>query len=103
LAEAESELVSGFMTEHAAVIFVFFFLAEYASIVLICTLTAILFFGGYLYNYIPFSIITLIEYFNIGMGQLSNEQIVFPYPMLEGLIYGLSLGLKSSILIFVFI
>jgi len=45
LAEAESELVSGFMTEHAVVvivvvvvvvvvIFVFFFLAGYASIVL---------------------------------------------------------------------
>nr|GEW71376.1 NADH dehydrogenase subunit 1, mitochondrial [Tanacetum cinerariifolium] len=45
LAEAESELVSGFMTEHSAVIFVFFFLAEYASIVLICTLTSILFLG----------------------------------------------------------
>jgi NADH-ubiquinone oxidoreductase chain 1 len=53
LAEAESELVSGFMTEHAAVIFVFFFLAEYASIVLICILSSILFLGGYLYNYIP--------------------------------------------------
>src|SRR5271165_7524669 len=52
LAEAESELVSGFMTEHAAVIFVFFFLAEYASIVLICILTSILFLGGYLYNLI---------------------------------------------------
>jgi len=51
LAEAESELVSGFMTEHAAVIFVFFFLAEYASIVLICILNAILFFGGYLLDY----------------------------------------------------
>src|SRR6516225_9871773 len=53
LAEAESELVSGFMTEHAAVIFVFFFLAEYASIVLICVLTSILFLGGYLLNIIP--------------------------------------------------
>src|ERR1700742_5388439 len=48
LAEAESELVSGFMTEHSAGIFVFFFLAEYASIVLICILTSILFLGGYL-------------------------------------------------------
>jgi NADH-ubiquinone oxidoreductase chain 1 len=53
LAEAESELVSGFMTEHAAVIFVFFFLAEYASIVLICILTSILFLGGYLMNIKP--------------------------------------------------
>jgi hypothetical protein len=39
--------VSGFMTEHAAVIFVFFFLAEYASIILICILTSIIFLGGY--------------------------------------------------------
>jgi NADH:ubiquinone oxidoreductase subunit H len=35
------------MTEHAAVIFVFFFLAEYASIVLMCIFTSILFLGGY--------------------------------------------------------
>src|SRR5579885_2137253 len=48
LAEAESEPVSGFMTEHAAVVFVFFFLAEYGSIVLMCILTSILFLGGYL-------------------------------------------------------
>lgn len=54
----ESELVSGFMTEHAAVIFVFFFLAEYASIVLICTLISILFLGGYLnYDFFLFSLI----------------------------------------------
>ncbi|ROT37934.1 hypothetical protein SODALDRAFT_340253 [Sodiomyces alkalinus F11] len=31
IGSAESELVSGFMTEHAAVIFVFFFLAEYGN------------------------------------------------------------------------
>jgi NADH-ubiquinone oxidoreductase chain 1 len=53
LAEAESELVSGFMTEHAAVIFVFFFLAEYTSIVIICVLTSILFLGGYLIDITP--------------------------------------------------
>src|ERR1700685_4275179 len=62
LAEAESELVSGFMTEHAAVIFVFFFLAEYASIVLICILSSILFMGGYLYDYLPFSLFDLVQY-----------------------------------------
>jgi NADH-ubiquinone oxidoreductase chain 1 len=53
LAEAESELVSGFMTEHSAVIFVFFFLAEYASIVFICILISILFLGGYIINIMP--------------------------------------------------
>ena len=48
LPEAESELVAGFFTEHSSIIFVFFFLAEYCSIVLMSTLTAVLFLGGYL-------------------------------------------------------
>lgn len=48
LPEAESELVAGFMTEHSGMIFVFFFLAEYCSIVLMSTFTAILFLGGYM-------------------------------------------------------
>ena len=42
------------MTEHAAVIFVFFFLAEYGSIVLICVLNTVLFLGGYLLDITPF-------------------------------------------------
>jgi NADH-ubiquinone oxidoreductase chain 1 len=64
LAEAESELVSGFMTEHAAVIFVFFFLAEYASIVLMCILNSILFLGGFLFNYsgLYFYMLELYQY-----------------------------------------
>lgn len=48
LPEAESELVAGFFTEHSGMIFVFFFLAEYCSIVLMSAFTAILFFGGYI-------------------------------------------------------
>ena len=43
----ESELVSGFMTAHSSVPFVFFFLGEYSSIVLFSCITAILFLGGY--------------------------------------------------------
>lgn len=47
LPEAESELVAGFFTEHAGMVFVFFFLGEYSSIVLMSAFTATLFLGGY--------------------------------------------------------
>nr|YP_010697855.1 NADH dehydrogenase subunit 1 [Phellinidium ferrugineofuscum]WCF76816.1 NADH dehydrogenase subunit 1 [Phellinidium ferrugineofuscum] len=47
LQEAESELVAGFFTEHSSVPFVFFFLAEYSSIVLFSSISAIFFLGGY--------------------------------------------------------
>jgi NADH-ubiquinone oxidoreductase chain 1 len=98
LAEAESELVSGFMTEHAAVVFVFFFLAEYGSIVLMCILTSILFIGGYLF--IGSSLINLTLYI-YGTNFIINN--IINSPTLEGLLYGLSLGIKSSMMIFVFI
>jgi NADH-ubiquinone oxidoreductase chain 1 len=105
LAEAESELVSGFMTEHAAVIFVFFFLAEYASIVLICILTTILFLGGYLYYSVDLYILGIIKYINIDYYSvyIANKKVWFENPIIEGLLYGISLGLKSSIMIFIFI
>ena len=47
LQEAESELVAGFFTEHSSVIFVFFFLAEYSSIVLFSCISSIFFLGGF--------------------------------------------------------
>jgi NADH-ubiquinone oxidoreductase chain 1 len=100
LAEAESELVSGFMTEHAAVIFVFFFLAEYASIVLMCILTSILFLGGYLLDYTLLYFILQDTY----LGYILSDHIaLLGTPVMEGLIYGLTIGIKSSIMIFVFI
>jgi len=48
LPEAESELVAGYFTEHSAVPFVLFFLGEYSSIILIASLTVILFLGGWI-------------------------------------------------------
>src|ERR1700751_2709305 len=47
LPEAESELVAGFMTEHGASIFVFFFLGEYSSLILMSSFMSIFFLGGY--------------------------------------------------------
>jgi NADH-ubiquinone oxidoreductase chain 1 len=105
----ESELVSGFMTEHAAVVFVFFFLAEYGSIVLMCILTSILFIGGYL---VPDFISWLACLDNIVWNIfLIDWVLVLNYfvedimntPLLEGLVYGLSLGFKSCAMIFTFI
>lgn len=106
LAEAESELVSGFMTEHAAVIFVFFFLAEYASIVLMCILTSILFLGGYIFNFVP--LFNLIQYINFDEWLYLTENgtnygIFLSNPLIEGMLSGLTLGLKACIMIFVFI
>lgn len=101
LAEAESELVSGFMTEHAAVIFVFFFLAEYASIVLMCILTSILFLGGYLFN--PIIFINIFEIFNFFFPINENNIVFFNNPIIEGMIYAMSLGIKTSFMIFTFI
>jgi NADH-ubiquinone oxidoreductase chain 1 len=97
LAEAESELVSGFMTEHSAVIFVFFFLAEYASIVLICIFTSILFLAGYLPIFSYNSIIYILSYFSYDILDTETNFI------LDAIIFSLTLGLKSCILIFVFI
>lgn len=144
------------MTEHAAVIFVFFFLAEYASILLICILTSILFLGGYtlvdfspfLYVFIYFiniiddifsfylNIINVISLFYYAIYQsiiLSSLQpfaiwwygynvVIEDYtahidanllyiqfksllsnPLIEGMVYGLTLGFKSCVTIFAFI
>lgn len=48
LAEGETEIVAGFHVEYSAVGFALFFMAEYASMVLISTIITLLFMGGWL-------------------------------------------------------
>jgi NADH-quinone oxidoreductase subunit H len=48
VSEGETELVAGFHVEYSGAAFAVFFLAEYANMILISGLTAILFMGGWL-------------------------------------------------------
>ena len=48
LTEAESELVAGYQTEYSSMAFALYWLGEYANVILMCTLNAVLFWGGYL-------------------------------------------------------
>jgi NADH-quinone oxidoreductase subunit H len=77
LPEAEAELVAGYNVEYSSMPFALFFLGEYANMILMCTLTSILFLGGWL----P----------------------IIDIPMFEVLPGQFWLFLKVSILIFVFV
>lgn len=62
VAEGESEIVAGFHVEYASMPFAIFFLAEYANMILVSALAAIMFLGGWLS---PFEGVPLLgEFFN---------------------------------------
>ena len=65
LPEDESTLVAGFFTEYSSASFVLFFLAEYASMILMSAMTVILFLGGWLplFDIYPLNIIPGVIWF----------------------------------------
>ena len=48
VAEGESEIVAGFHVDYSGMAFTVFFLAEYSNMILVATLTSIMFLGGWL-------------------------------------------------------
>ena len=48
LPEAEAELVAGYQTEYSGMMYAMFWLGEYANILLMCAMGAVLFLGGWL-------------------------------------------------------
>ena len=67
LPEDESTLVAGFFTEYSSASFVLFFLAEYASMILMSAMTVILFLGGWLplFDIYPLNIIPGVIWFTV--------------------------------------
>ena len=59
LPEAESELVAGYQTEYSGMMYAMFWLGEYANILLMCAMGAILFLGGWLppLDFYPFTLV----------------------------------------------
>jgi NADH-quinone oxidoreductase subunit H len=68
VAEGESEIVAGFHVEYAGSGFAVFFLAEYANMILISALTALLFMGGWLS---PFEGVPLLGDTFLGEGNIA--------------------------------
>ena len=65
LAEAESELVAGFMVEYGSTPYMMFMLGEYVAICLMCALMTIFFMGGWLppFDFAPFTWVPGVVWF----------------------------------------
>ncbi len=71
VAEGESEIVAGFHVEYSGILFAIFFLAEYANMILISILAALMFMGGWLS---PFE---GVEFLGLGSTFLAGSSIVW--------------------------
>ena len=82
LVEAEGELVAGYYVEYSGILFVLFFIAEYANMILMSILSVIMFLGGW---YIPFG------------GWLSVEQSAFFFSLKIFFIMFLFVWVRASV------
>ncbi len=71
VAEGESEIVAGFHVEYSGILFAIFFLAEYANMILISIMAALLFMGGWLS---PFE---GVSFLGLGSSFLAASSIVW--------------------------
>lgn len=65
LAEAETELVSGFHTEYSGMRFGIFFIAEYANMVVISAVATTLFFGGWMRPFPGIEALSFLDFFSL--------------------------------------
>jgi NADH-quinone oxidoreductase subunit H len=110
LPEAESELVAGYMVEYSSAPYMMLMLGEYAAIMLICSLTTILFLGGWLppfdfwlINWVPGVIWFLLKVIMVFFGIAMAKAIVprYRYDQLMRLGWKVFLPLSLIMLIIV--
>lgn len=113
LPEAESELVAGYHTEYSGMKFGMFFVGEYLGIILISSLTAVLFFGGWNGPWFPsivwflikiFLLISLFILLRAALPRLRYDQlmdlgwkIMLPLSLLNLLVTGFLVLLRSGV------
>ncbi|MTI45990.1 NADH dehydrogenase subunit H [Roseibium hamelinense] len=83
LAEAESELVAGFMVEYGSTPYMMFMLGEYVAISLMCGLMAIMFMGGWLppFDFAPFTWVPGVVWF-----LLKSFLVFFMFAMVKAMV-----------------
>lgn len=83
LAEAESELVAGFMVEYGSTPYMMFMLSEYVAIAMMCGLMTILFMGGWLppFDFAPFTWVPGIVWF-----LLKSLMVFFMFAMVKAMV-----------------
>lgn len=67
VAEGESEIVAGFHVEYSGMLFAVFFLAEYANMILIAALTAVMFMGGWLSPFAGTAVVESLPWLDSGI------------------------------------
>ncbi|MTH97897.1 NADH-quinone oxidoreductase subunit NuoH [Roseibium sp. RKSG952] len=83
MAEAESELVAGFMVEYGSTPYMMFMLGEYVAIALMCALMTILFMGGWLppFDFAPFTWVPGVVWF-----LLKSLLVFFMFAMVKAMV-----------------
>lgn len=101
LPEAESEQVAGHQTEYSAILFIFFFQAEYANCVTIATLFSILFFGVSLASQGPLPLIFFMQWQRASLArQRFDQQLRQGWSHFQPFVMGYIMFLPSFIFTF---